>query len=280
MLSGDKNLKDSEKDMIKDNFSAPASYEVKNFYFSSYTKTHKLITALYMVTDIMDKDEPMRNRLRHLGTEIISDMHSKPANTVEKITEVMSFLSIAGAMNFISEMNCAVLKKEFFDFKNAVQDHVNIKPTWITEFLSQDSQIEEFDSQKPYLTAHNFKGQSKGHVNISKGQQRTRIGVQKSSTLMKVLSDRTSFLSGNDRAKTDQGNFNELKKQRREDIIKIIKNNGGNATIKDIKIKLDMDSNGVSSIGEKTLQRELMSLTKDGVLNKVGEKRWSRYFLK
>jgi hypothetical protein len=34
------------------------------------------------------------------------------------------------------------------------------------------------------------------------------------------------------------------------------------------------------SCSEKTLQRELVSMVKNGVLDKMGEKRWSRYFLK
>jgi hypothetical protein len=35
----------------------------------------------------------------------------------------------------------------------------------------------------------------------------------------------------------------------------------------------------IVSCGEKTLQRELVSMVKDGVLKKLGEKRWSRYML-
>src|SRR3989339_478545 len=79
-----------------------------------YPKTDKLITALYMVTDIIDKDEPLRNKLRTLGTEIISDMnliqrncigHTAHSNICNGISEVMSFLDIASAVNIISEMN-------------------------------------------------------------------------------------------------------------------------------------------------------------------------------
>ena len=33
------------------------------------------------------------------------------------------------------------------------------------------------------------------------------------------------------------------------------------------------------SLGEKTLQRELLAMVADGVLKKEGEKRWSRYFI-
>ena len=74
--------------------------------------------------------------------------------------------------------------------------------------------------------------------------------------------------------------FDMLKKQRRDDIINIIKNIGGNATIKDIKNKINIGVQGSLVCSEKTLQRELVSMTKDGVLDKEGSKRWTHYFIK
>ncbi len=102
---------------------------------------------------------------------------------------------------------------------------------------------------------------------------------------MKALSDKTKFLSNNNSEARPNVlglasraiDFNIFKKQRRDNIIAIIKNNGGNASIKDIKIKANDDN--LLACSEKTLQRELMSMTKNGVLNKTGEKRWSRYSL-
>src|SRR3989339_320516 len=84
-----------------------------------YPKTDKLITALYMVTDVIDRDEPLRNKLRTLGTEIISDMCSieqnKTANTASvilgKVEVIVSFLDLASTMNIVSPMNSDILKK-------------------------------------------------------------------------------------------------------------------------------------------------------------------------
>jgi len=88
----------------------------------SYTKTDKLITALYMVTDIIDKDEPLRNKLRTLGIEILSDISSRPSNICIKISEIMSFLDIASAMDIISGMNFSILKKEFLELNQSIID--------------------------------------------------------------------------------------------------------------------------------------------------------------
>jgi len=252
MLGEEKKLKDS---------ASITDISVMDISFSiSYTKTHKLITALYMVTDIIDKDEPIRGKLRTLGTEIISDMHSVPAEASNKIAETVSFLNIASAMNFISEMNCTILKKEFLELQGSIQEYTDMKPTWLAEFFTKEN--------NPYPTSPLSRGKSgvyKGH---------TRIGVQKGSTLMKALSDKTQAMS-NSKARLNMLGL-ALHTQRREEIKDSIKANDGNATIKDIK---DKASGSLVNCGKKTLQRELVSMVRDGVLNKIGEKRWSRYSL-
>src|SRR3989338_190310 len=107
MLSGDKNLKDGVMDLDVSRKDSILSM--------SYTKTQKLITALYIVTDIIDKEEPIRNKLRTLGVEVLYDTSSIPKTLfgAVKIDQVLSFLNIASAMNFISEMNYTILKKEY-----------------------------------------------------------------------------------------------------------------------------------------------------------------------
>ena len=141
MLPGNKNLKDS---LIDHNLS------VKDISFSiSYTKTHKLITALYMVTDIIDKDEPIKNKLRTLGADIISDMHAVPAGALSKIAETVSFLNIASAMNFISGNELRYLKKELLELRGSIQEHLNMKPAWLEEFLLQsETPVDNSNLQK------------------------------------------------------------------------------------------------------------------------------------
>jgi len=73
MLAKNNNLTDSNNDLnvvIKDT----SLYQLP----ISYKKTNKLVTALYMVTDIIDKNEPLRNKLRTLGIGIISDIYTQP----------------------------------------------------------------------------------------------------------------------------------------------------------------------------------------------------------
>jgi DNA-binding HxlR family transcriptional regulator len=266
MPGENKNLKDSTS-------RTNLNISIKDTSFSiSYTKTHKLITALYMVTDIIDKEEPIRSKLRNLGTEIISDIHSMPAKAGKKIAETMSFLNIASAMNFISEMNCNILKKEFLELEISIQEYTNTEPAWLEDFF-EEAPLPNSPHPNPLLNKERGNSIHKGH---------TRIGVQKGSTLMQVLSDKTLGMSDIQHQRHVDV-FDVLKKQRRDDILNIIKTIGGGATIKDIKDKIQNSPEQASflvSCSEKTLQRELVSMVRDGVLNKTGEKRWSRYFVK
>lgn len=269
MLDEVKNLKDS---------GTSSNIAIKDSsIFMSYTKTDKLITALYIVTDIIEKEEPIRNKLRTLGTGILSDINllrtsiiaSIPKQVNSKVDEILSFLDIASAVGMISAMNYAILKKEFLELRQSIEEFGQGS---LSGFFAEISK----GHRQSLSIDHSFKGHKKEY-------QSTGIGVQKGSTLMKALSDKASTLS-NIRADTsNRNNFDVLKQQRRNEVISIIKTTENGFTITDIKTKAKespLQSGALVSCGEKTLQRELVSMVKDGVLDKTGSKRWSRYFLR
>lgn len=278
MFREEKNLKDSQKDSIKDTQNTPAPYQAVGFGLGSYTKTNRLITALYMVTDIIDKDEPLRNKLRTLGTGIISDMYSSTSDACGKISEIMSFLDIAFAVNIISEMNCNILRKEFLELNKSIKESAENAKDQINS-LNRKINLSEF--LKEELSSLKHPSIRDAYKTI--GQQSSNsIGVQKGSTLMKALSAvgspvRSVALSERKINHTSGDSFDVLKKQRRNEISNIIQKREGGATITDIK---NGSYGSLISCSEKTLQRELLSMVKDNVLNKTGEKRWSKYFLK
>lgn len=229
----------------------------------SYKKTNKLISALYMVTDIMDKDEPLRSKLRNMGLELISDTHTDLFQAERKIYEILSLLDIASSISLISEMNHSILRKEFIELENSIKSFKN--PSG--RAVSLEDFLKEEEREKPTSPFSVYQSEPIGrNYRTSLG---TRIGVQKGGTLLKALSDKTDVLD-----------FNLVKKQRRQDIISILKDNPGGATITIITSAIkDRKVASLMSSGEKTLQRELISMVKDGVLSKTGEKRWSRYSL-
>lgn len=257
----------------------------------SYKRANKLITALYMVTDIMDKTEPLRNRLRILGADILSDLYARPSQARQKATEVMSFLDIASTIGMISGMNAGILAKEFANLKNSIPGpSLEGDSAWLTGFLAPEKEPSSRIISGPVTIPA-----PKSGIDES---QTTRLGVQKASALMNALSKvamsdtgplrpQNASLLKSHLGQASGHDFNMLKQQRRSEIIKIIKEDKaarerGGATISDIRnsAKQYASSLGIKALlstGEKTLQRELVSMVKDNVLKKSGEKRWSRY---
>ena len=239
MYGNSENLRDTEQNSIKDNVSASVLYGKKDIAINSYPKLNKLITALYIVTDIIDKDEPIRIKLRTLGVEILLDInHLSRTEINSKVHSILSFLDISLAINLISEMNFGILKKEFIELNNSFKTEAvdKVNHLWLEEFLK---------TKEPY-------------INKLESPKYTQNDIQ-------------SNLENK-----DQNTPNIFKKQRREDIILAIRENGDSATITDVKNKA---RGALLTCGEKTLQRELISMVKDGILQKVGSKRWSKYLI-
>ncbi|HEV7702141.1 MAG TPA: hypothetical protein VGO63_01700 [Candidatus Paceibacterota bacterium] len=241
MFGNDQNLKDTGGNSLKDTFSAPVPYKNTDTFFVHYPKLGKLITALYMVTDIMDKGEPVRLKLRTFGTEILSDIHSASRTELnQKIQTLLSFLDIALAVSLVSEMNFSILKKEFIELSQSLAESKEYRePTpvnhiWLEEFLKPEQSLGKPEMKIP-----------------QKGKDASSIPGQAKDS-------------------------NTSKKQRRDEIIQAIRDNGNNATITDVKLKA---SGSLVACGEKTLQRELIAMVKDGILDKTGEKRWSKYYV-
>lgn len=278
-MSGDeKNLKDSNLN---------TNLALKDTSISlSYSKSNKLVTALYIVTDIINVVEPIRLRLRSLAVEIISDINLIQQNSnysanflLTKIQEVLSLLDIASGINLISPMNYNILKKEFIELEQSIKEYRNIGSAWLEEFLVSNPESAPEKKNFEVISFNDRNEQVKGHHQpMSKTNiKSTRLGVQKAGSLMQVLSDRALVDSVSDRP-----NFDNLRKQRRQEIIDIVKtNNNQGLTITDIKDKgHQIKDTALFSCGEKTLQRELISMLKDSILYKTGEKRWSKYFVK
>jgi hypothetical protein len=274
MLREDENIKDP-------NLTQNIAIKDKDFPIS-YSKPDKLITALYMVTDIMDEHEPIRSKLRNLGIEIVSDIYHNPIQALPKISQVMSFLEMASTLKLISEMNRNILSREFLKLEESIKEYGKIKSNWLEEFSLDSAKTSPDRINRDGATLLYHEQSYIGHEqSLRTSKTSTRIGVQKGSTLMKALSDKTSTMS--DRSPLNKNSFDLLKKQRREDIITIIKKNPEGLTITDIRTKakeFPKQTESLISCGEKTLQRELLSMLRDGVLYKTGEKRWSRYFIK
>ncbi len=228
-----------------------------------YKKTEKILAALYLVTNFLPQQEPLKWELRELGLNLLSNVmalkDSLPSqkddlfNDIKtSVLEMISLLEIAHFAGFISSMNFDILKKEFVALLDSV--------------AKTKQSLESF-----VLPNNFFTEESTEQTNVPK------ISSTFSNTFhLKNIKDKKTTTQNHTNTKGQKPEKHygkvELKKgSRQEVIIDLIKKK------KEIMIK-DVSS-VIADCSEKTLQRELLSMVAQGVLKKEGERRWSKYSL-
>jgi len=235
------------------------NYDLYLTFFSQ--KVEKIVSAIYLVTSYFPSEESLRWQLRDRGLHLLShtlslrDINlSYKDKTVSEIKdlilEIVSFLDISFIAKIITEMNADILKREL----NLL---LNIIERGFKEIRQNDSQFLE----------HNFfkvKGESLSlETNVIKDDKLDKRHYKGQTKL--------SFNLLNNVVKKEKINYSIKKKTRKDEIIKLF-NKGQKLTIKDISQVID-------NCGEKTIQRELQFLMKEGKIKKEGERRWSQYSL-
>ncbi len=298
----------SNHDNYKEDKDIDINTSLKDFGLFVNKKTKKLATALYLVTNFLSDNEPLKWKLRERSVFLLSGVSNVRYESVSEvdnvfacysvlIDEVISLLDIAVESKLISEMNYLILRKEYFALRGLIvseeyakeksgkfifpneffEDEVGVgtqlnnsqpqkgiqKETQMIDKIEKNTYIKNQQTSSLYIGSEekNTATINKGHSlgighNIHKGQKQVK------DTKDKVLSVRKAVKPAS------------VKLNRRGVILKLFKNKKGKEfTIKDISYE-------VSDCSEKTIQRELISLVADGVLEKQGERRWSRYSLK
>jgi len=234
-------------------------------YTFTSKKTEKLITALYMVTDYMDSDDALKIKLRSLGVELLSDIYKLPnltsmnkqariSSSLSYIEEILSSIGIASAIGCISEMNTAILQREFLILTNELKSHQAKDKHFTFTLNNKMFEIEKSEDKIPDP--------------ISNGQIIKR-------TIPNTMSFKTKKLNHVVLNVAD-------KIERSNKIINLIKLKGdlpANATHEALQAGISIKDISISftDCSEKTIQRELNSLVSKGQIVKVGSKRWSRY---
>ncbi len=207
-----------------------------------HKKTEKLISALYLLTSFFSDLEPMKWRLRELGSKLLSVKESRSL-----VQEIMSLLTVSKNAGLISDMNHEIIHREFG----------NLLPK--TESLGEMlKKIETYEEPQVIKEVPN-KPEEKSVTNYL--PRPSELHVFKDRPVREVV-----------KSESLKDGAVALKKNGRQSAILNLLKKKPEIMIKDITPHIE----GVS---EKTIQRELLSLVKDGILKKEGEKRWSRYSL-
>lgn len=276
-MSDQKDMKGTNINMYNNPVSDEKSLQNEVVYDFANKKTEKLVTALYMVTDCMETDDALKNKLRLLGVELLSDMYKLASLSpmdkhvqipifLSHVNEILSFIEIAYTIGFISEMNTMILKKEFKDLSSQIEFYKS-KDKHFTFTLDEKM----FETKDDYIVRNTN--------NIYKGQEYLKDNY-KGQLDKRTSSNKMSFINGQNSIGQYQSkkiistHINVAEREERKNkILSLIKESSVGqigASIKDISLSF-------LDCSEKTIQRELNALVIAGKLTKSGSKRWSRY---
>lgn len=241
-----------------------------SFVFYVFRKVSKISYAIYIITDLIKDNEPLKWTLRKTATEAVSLRNfldeKNVFNDLEKtLLELESFLDLASFAKVVSEMNSEVLRQEIkrltLEIRNRAKEGVYSSALANGFFDVPKPEPVTAASILSNMQAEDFYKGHKRH-DVRDDFYKPEFAQNKNQTLNTVES------------KSESQNINRVSGgQRRDQILGVIKAKGGMAvSIKDI-------TDRITDCSEKTVQRELVSMVLDGTLKKTGERRWSTYSL-
>lgn len=240
-------VKDSSKGLTSKTKLASVNPSIKEFISNEHQaflvrKSERLASALYVITGFVPQDEPVRTRLRACALDLIhrsTDKESLKGPGAEAFgSTCVEITNILGAAQS-GGLISAMNAKLIADEYTALASFVRDNQETIIE---RDSHVQEGISEPqpaPVISlGHSSRTKNKAPIKIN-----TKIRLENSNGTSKT--------------------------ERRSIVLNTIPTAGG-ISIKDVSLSLP-------EYGEKTIQRELLRLVREGALVKEGERRWSTY---
>jgi hypothetical protein len=246
-----------------------------SFYNDPYVeytvkKTEKIIKATYLLTNFLDVREPLKWALREMSLKLLqkisSTAHIRLPDREKTVLEIIStakefglLVETAEAAGFMSDMNAQVLRGELQLLASFVEERYQDRFT-MTSLLQLREEF--FHVEQPASDSVLYNNMSF-----------TKPIDKRTNTVVQNLTNKFSPKPiTHPISQVAKGQVPTDRSQRQQIIIETAKSIGS-FSIKDISHK-------IQNCSEKTIQRELLDMVKDGILTKEGERRWSKYALK
>jgi hypothetical protein len=203
-------------------------------------------------------------------------------------------LDIAFTAGLVSEMNFSILKREIENLLETLNPKGNLGQDSVSRSVIFNKEFFTVPHEHFGLNGDTITGESGVNFLRKAGLNLSETGVNRSEEIRQRFNNDSNRGSQSKESGTikDKNFYTEpsgnlsvnktfIKRQspnsgvseegRQAEILKLARTKN-NLTIKDFSLV-------IKGCSEKTIQRELLRLVKLGVLNKVGERRWSRYSL-
>jgi len=235
------------------------------------TKTQKIVTALYLVSDLIDESDPLRKDIRNLSVGLSSlvgglavESPSKAKKTITEaqnlVDRIQNILKVCVSVGFVSDMNFKIVSEHLVFVRDDLNKKYNLINSQsliassfhnraIHEFVLPDEIVKDVASDK---TEKQNKPVKTGNETKIKDPV---VATKKPENIVKDNINKGQVSNG----------------QRVEKIMSIIRQKG-EVSVGDVSVEFP-------ELSEKTMQRMLVRLVETGSLKKTGDKRWSRYSL-
>jgi hypothetical protein len=258
-----------------------------NAHFSYlYKKTEKLVTAVYMITNFIKDNEPLKWKFRDNALKLLSLNRaftnvslSERKDLIKEYQgialEIVSLSTVASHGGIVSEMNADILSREFTSLVSLIEKDENKKANDETVSLSSNFFQVASPVDRP-LRSETFTTPVQTPVtaprkNVLYSPEAKEAVLDKGHASEKV-DKKPEYLSYKEvKEKPVITKSADSKDGRQAVILKLLSKKSG-LNIKDF-------GESIKGVSAKTIQRELLSMVALGVLKKEGERRWSTYSL-
>lgn len=282
--SGYHALSDTRKDVLFYNDIFTNTLEKSFFIYSR--KIEKIVTALYLVTDVMDEDLPLTRSLRSESLDLLNACYQlltgagkltphEMTRVLVRLEHVTSLISIGRIAHHISEMNAQVLVTELQKVIQLIAgDTQELTQKYTSYLYPRNSGL---DTAQPVVSHATLDDASFEELEKAKKRQSLPVrSVNDIKTTLTTNSLESKKIAENKR--DTQSSISPVKTtskipagdpDRKQSIMNVIRSHK-NASMQDIQ-------KFVTGCSDKTLQRELVGLIASGQIRKVGDKRWATY---
>ena len=287
-------------------------FENREYFNLAILKTEKLASALYLVSNLISDNEPLKWTMRKIGTDIISDISLMGVGSFDKghkvslekmtakIFEMTSLLQVAWMGGLISNMNFEILRSEYFKlgeflkekFYSTTPDKLLVSENF---FISEE--LKNLEERATNVSKENLFCHSGTRSELADNDPiltaDTPTAAQDTNSFIRDISYKghlankpvikEELLSFNNRQKmndkrqssTSIERMSDINKKKRHSLILSVLKPGISYSVPEILNLIGMGDD----LSEKTIQRDLLQLVSNNSLKKTGERRWSRYQL-
>ncbi len=243
-----------------------------------FERAKKVTEALYRVTDLLSDKEPLKWEIREKAVFVFNNLIStKNRHFLERVSclteaengidELLVLLSLLSCGRDISGINFLVLKDEYSAVGKLISKEKDSDNFSEVFFGNQQELIGQPNGQSNGQT--NLNGQSNIQTDISKINGDIPLKNQQQPEQKKK---REVVSKNNNNDVFSPENMGVKNRERKSKILNIVKNKG-RITVGELAVVF-------KEYSEKTIQRDLLEMVGNGVLDKEGDKRWRSYIFK